>query len=204
LGRERKGRARWRGLAAAATLALASSACTPLDNMLARVPIFGFMRNSPAFDPYEAPRPAPQHSVPFLSPGGQPMPPQANTEAALIAFGAETANPVPATPQSLQRGKVMYDVYCLVCHGPAGRGDGPIIAPAKFPFASDLAADITVNRTDGYLYAITRAGRGLMPAYGDRIPHEDRWHVVNYIRYLAQQARGAPAPATAPGAEGTE
>jgi prenyltransferase beta subunit len=33
-----------------------------------------------------------------------------------------------------------------------------------------------------------RVGRGLMPSYGARITHFDRWHVVNYVRQLQRSA----------------
>jgi hypothetical protein len=54
----------------------------------------------------------------------------------------------------------------------------------------------TVARTDGYLYAIIRAGRGLMPSYGPRTSHRERWAIVNYDRQL-QGASGAASPAPA-------
>ena len=41
------------------------------------------------------------------------------------------------------------------------------------------------GRSDGYLYNIIRNGGGRMPNYR-RIPDEDRWHLVNYVRYLQQ------------------
>jgi hypothetical protein len=33
-----------------------------------------------------------------------------------------------------------------------------------------------------------RVGRGLMPEYGSRISHFDRWAVVNHVRRLQAQA----------------
>jgi mono/diheme cytochrome c family protein len=42
--------------------------------------------------------------------------------------------------------------------------------------------------SDAYLYAMIRVGRGLMPEYGSRISHFDRWNVINYVRQLQQQA----------------
>jgi mono/diheme cytochrome c family protein len=47
-----------------------------------------------------------------------------------------------------------------------------------------LLTDQARRYTDGYLYAIVRHGRLLMPAYGDRIPGAERWDVVNYVRVL--------------------
>jgi mono/diheme cytochrome c family protein len=47
--------------------------------------------------------------------------------------------------------------------------------------------------SDQYLYAMIRVGRGLMPEYGSRITHFDRWSVVNYVRQLQRQAENTPA-----------
>jgi hypothetical protein len=38
------------------------------------------------------------------------------------------------------------------------------------------------------MYAMIRVGRGIMPEYGSRIAHFDRWHIVNYVRQLQAQA----------------
>jgi mono/diheme cytochrome c family protein len=49
--------------------------------------------------------------------------------------------------------------------------------------------------SDGYLYSIIRYGRGLMPRYGDKVyRHEDRWAIVNYVRWL--QTSALPAAGT--------
>jgi mono/diheme cytochrome c family protein len=37
-------------------------------------------------------------------------------------------------------------------------------------------------------------GRGLMPIYGDQIHGNDRWDVVNYMRFLQQQASAGGSP----------
>jgi mono/diheme cytochrome c family protein len=183
---------------------------------MASIPVFSFLRNSPAIDPYEAPRPAPPNSVPFSSPAGDVPLPISNSEAGLTAFGATARNPVSASDtMAMKLGQVMYDRHCYVCHGPQGHGDGPIInkpgEQGKFPFALNLTLPLTVGRTDGYLYGVIDVGRGLMPPYGPRMTNLERWATVNYVRQL-QRASGAsvpapqtpspapPRPANAPGA----
>lgn len=179
--------------------------CTKIENVLASIPIFGFLRESPAFDPYEAPRPAPPGAVPYESPAGEgALMPRSNSEVELIAFGAPLRNIYqPGDSAAMRLGDVMFERHCAVCHGPAGKGDGPIIGPGKFPFAPDVTLPVSVNRTDGYLYGIIAAGRGLMPAYGPRMNHSERWATVLYLRSLQGQQAGAPAtPAPAPAAPG--
>jgi hypothetical protein len=52
-----------------------------------------------------------------------------------------------------------------------------------YPPAIGGAANPAAGYTDGYLFAIMRNGRGLMPSY-NRIEEPDRWDIVNYLRSL--------------------
>jgi hypothetical protein len=63
--------------------------------------------------------------------------------------------------------------------------------------AFNLATGASRGQTDGFIYGMVRVGRGIMPPYGDRIAHFDRWHIVNYVRQLQAQAGGPPATAPA-------
>ena len=93
------------------------------------------------------------------------------------------ANPVPRTSASLARGQLLYDTYCIVCHGPAGHSDGTVVP--KFVPPPDITQPTTQQRSDGYIYAMIKQGRGIMPKYGDKIRDAtDRWDVVNYVRKL--------------------
>src|SRR5690554_5734222 len=142
--------------AAVAALALSAGACTELDNTLAKVPFFAFMHESPAFDPYEMPRPAPPNAVPFASPlGVEDVPPIAgNTEADLQAFAAQVTNPLPMSDEVLAVGRQAYQTHCFVCHGATGAGDGPVIGPGRVPFALSVLTPRAREFSDGYLYGI--------------------------------------------------
>ncbi|MEZ4325518.1 MAG: cytochrome c [Polyangiales bacterium] len=92
----------------------------------------------------------------------------------------------------------VFLVACAGCHGPAGHGDGPERAPVmRLPdFAS---ATWQASRTDDELMSIISLGRGMMPAFGDRIPADGLRALVAHIRRFAPQA--APAD-TRPPADG--
>jgi mono/diheme cytochrome c family protein len=79
--------------------------------------------------------------------------------------------------------------WCVVCHGPAGVGTGAYIA-AYHPVlpAYNVSGAQVAAYSDAYIYAMIRVGRGLMPEYGSRVAHFDRWHIVNYVRQLQRQA----------------
>jgi mono/diheme cytochrome c family protein len=202
------------GLLALGSLSL--SACTDaagydLDVLFGYIPILSTMRGTVSYQPHTMPRlPAPG-SVPAISPLGEVLPPF--TQAQLDSVGAVLTNPLPATPEVLARGQVMYERQCSVCHGVAGDGAGSVIGPGRFPHATAVRDAATAARSDGYLYAVTRVGRGLMPAYGERISHEDRWAIVHYMRQLqgaqlptpieVQQPGVVPPAQTVPTVEGT-
>jgi mono/diheme cytochrome c family protein len=113
--------------------------------------------------------------------GGELLIPREGREAA-----ARRANPVPATPESVARGKALYTIYCATCHGPGGKGDGPVTP--KFIPPPDLAhPSIQGARTDGYMQHVIGTGGAIMPEYGEALSPEERWHVVNFLRSLARR-----------------
>jgi mono/diheme cytochrome c family protein len=112
-------------------------------------------------------------------------------------------NPYPADPATLAEGKHLFEVTCTPCHGPLGKGGGPVTQndPAKdirrFPIPAPLlsgAGNVSSLRSDGYLYATIRNGGALMPAYGISLTDHERWSVVSYIRTLEGATWTPPAP----------
>ena len=99
---------------------------------------------------------------------------------------AARRNPVAATPESVKRGGELFTVYCTPCHGQAGKGDG--VVATKFVPPPDLtSADLQKGRTDGYWQSYLSVGGAVMPSYGEALTPEERWHVVNFLRTLAQR-----------------
>jgi mono/diheme cytochrome c family protein len=175
---------------------LVAAGCTRIDKTLGDVAAFSTMNRAPSLSPYEMPRPAPAHSVPFNSPVQVDWRTFPSNFAGLDSLAAVVSPPAPLasfTPAELKRGEGLFDRFCMVCHGPAAKGNGPIVGGGKFPFAPDLTAQTTVQRSDGYIYSMIRMGRGLMPPYGERLDNEDRWYVVAYVRQLQREAaQGTP------------
>lgn len=149
------------------------------DDAIGLVPWFSTMHSGLAIQPYKMPVPRPpvEGTVP-VSGREVPLP---ITPANLPAINA-LRNPVDRTSASLETGKAQYEVFCQPCHGATGKGDGPV--NEKLLVTPSILTDQAKRYTDGYLYAIVRHGRGIMPAYGDRIPGTERWDVVNYVRVL--------------------
>jgi mono/diheme cytochrome c family protein len=160
------------------------------DDLMHWVPWFDHMILSQAVHPYQRsdiPRNTPAGIVPVGgaeaewgagNPTGLPFP----TYGFNIDYANTLSRPTQLAPADASRGAELYQVYCAVCHGPAGAGGGTIPGmPAPMLNTAQVA-----GYTDGYLYSVVRYGRGLMPRYGDKIPSiDDRWAVVDYVRSLA-------------------
>ncbi len=102
-----------------------------------------------------------------------------------------TANPVPATAESLKNGEHLYNTYCFVCHGKEGKGDGPVIKRGFYPM--NLTTSAVVARTNGYIYAYIRyGGKVMMPSYRESITSDGAWDVVNYVRKLQGNPNTVP------------
>lgn len=101
-------------------------------------------------------------------------------------------NPVASTPASITAGAAAYKKYCAFCHGTAGKGDGPL-APKDAKPADLTDATWDHGSTDGDLFNVIQNGGGpnsKMIAFKGKMPDQDMWHVVNYLRSLGP--KGAP------------
>ena len=205
-------RGRLSRLLVAAFVLTTIAGCKPLDDLM--VTLAGrSMRDQRSFDPYENTRPAPVGSVPFASgnypqddgdvalgqPEGVAVPYFTQLELGPPGVGTPIiqglVNPTdPTDPASLARGEELYTRICVVCHGPEGVGANAFIADKHLVLpAYNVSGPIVAGYSDQYIYAMIRVGRGLMPEYGSRIEHYDRWHIVNYVRQLQREAGNLPA-----------
>lgn len=104
--------------------------------------------------------------------------------------------PFPITKAILERGEGRYQIFCSVCHGPTGAGDGMIVRrgfrkPPSFFDPALRAAPV------GHFFDAVTNGWGVMPSYTTQIPVQDRWAIIAYVRAL-QLTRPAPAVTAAP------
>lgn len=134
------------------------------------------MEISKAYEPMEKPLSVPVRSIPIDGP-------------AYVEGAGAPENPVPADEVSLARGKQLYEINCLMCHGADGKGTGTIAAFLQNKPA-DLTAESVAGKSDGSLFIVISAGvEGKMPALNANLTIRDRWDVVNYIRSLQQTAQ---------------
>jgi mono/diheme cytochrome c family protein len=124
------------------------------------------------------------------------------------------------TMQLLRTGQQRFDVWCAPCHGVLADGEGPVarkmtlrqppslLAPwaESHPTLGPVGARWHGPATPGWdaltrpprkYFEIISWGYGLMPAYGQELPPDERWAIVAYLRALAYSQR-APLAAADP------
>lgn len=90
-------------------------------------------------------------------------------------------NPVAKGDASNKAGMAIYTKNCASCHGKAGLGDG-VKARSLKDFPGDFSKADFQSKTDGDLFYMTKTGRGEMPKYEGKLPDDDIWNTVNYMR----------------------
>lgn len=106
--------------------------------------------------------------------------------------GAELVNPVLLNDQTLAEGKKVYDIYCMVCHGQTGDGQGSIVQSGAFPPVPDYKTRLK-GLAEGKMFHSITYGRNLMGSYSAQVSPEDRWKVIYYIQKLSATGRFAVA-----------
>ena len=91
--------------------------------------------------------------------------------------------PVPLTEELINRGQNRFNIYCIVCHGPTGNGDGMVVRRG-FPKPPTYHDDRLRNAPVGHFFDVMTNGWGKMNSYAAQVPPADRWAIAAYIRTL--------------------
>ena len=161
----------------------------------------GFLRQDRAFYFGKKSTPSAQPSPALTQTAGPQVSP--TNPAALYPDDVETF-PAPISKTDMDRGQERYNIYCSVCHGMTGYGDGMVARrgfnkPAPASYHQDRLRQAPV----GHFFDVMTNGWGAMPAYASQIPVEDRWRIIAYIRALQLSQMPAPAQANQPTAAKT-
>jgi len=174
-----------------ACAALAFTACT---QRMAQSPSYRPLEPSELFADGASARPVPADTVA-----------RGHLNDDVLLFDGKDANgqdatefPMPITREMLERGRQDFNIYCAVCHGYTGEGDGMVVQRGFLPpptYHSDRLRQAPV----GHFFDVITNGFGAMPSYANQISATDRWLIVAYIRalQLSQDASVDDVPADA-------
>jgi hypothetical protein len=120
---------------------------------------------------------------------GTSVKPRAGAEGEAVVV-EEMLNPMKGDPNAVAAGKVLYEDYCIDCHGEGGAGD---IGPS---LVDGMIMNVEGDLSDAHYFAIIsngleegmviegRSAEGGMPDFGEDMSKEDIWSTITYIRSL--------------------
>ena len=128
-------------------------------------------------------------AAPAVASASAPAPAPSVAAAPTTAVG----NPVPSTPASIASGKRVYDGSCAACHG--SRAEGAVRAGTPLSIIEEQRGrqppDLTDEQwdhgsTDAEIFRVIKRGvpPTMMPGFDGRIPDQEIWSIVHYLRSL--------------------
>lgn len=84
----------------------------------------------------------------------------------------------------LKRGKELYEIYCGICHGNKGAGQGKLVKREKI-LGVPSYADRPI--TTGSIYHVIYYGKNSMGSYANLLNEEERWQVTAYVEALRKE-----------------
>jgi len=100
-------------------------------------------------------------------------------------------NPIAVTDESLASGKELYNIYCAVCHGEKGDGNGILVQREKLlgiPSYADPGRVIT----EGGVYHVQMYGLNSMGSYASQTNELERWQITQHVMNLKASLEGKP------------
>lgn len=123
--------------------------------------------------------------------------PYPNTPEGYEAAGAGLRSPIAMTQATVDQGKVIYTKFCQQCHGETGEGNGPVVERGGHPPPQSYSGPLK-DLPEGKMFHTLTYGKGAMGSHASQLNKEERWLVVQYVKYLQNGGKlTAAAPTTA-------
>ena len=93
-------------------------------------------------------------------------------------------SPLEQTDAHRAEGKELYGIYCAVCHGSKGDGQGILMTREKFLGIPSYAdRDIT----GGSIYHVLMYGKNAMGSHAGQVNATERWQIAQHVLYLRNE-----------------
>ncbi|MFZ8960198.1 MAG: c-type cytochrome [Flavobacteriaceae bacterium] len=94
---------------------------------------------------------------------------------------AALQSPLEVTEDNLAVGKELYGIYCAVCHGSKGDGQGILMTREKF-LGVPSYADREI--TPGSIYHVLMYGKNAMGSHAGQVNATERWQIAQHVMEL--------------------
>jgi hypothetical protein len=107
-----------------------------------------------------------------------------NSTAGYELAKANLKSPLDSIERNSGKGKELFEIYCISCHGAAGNGKGKLVEREKFlgvPSYKDR------NITEGSIFHVETYGLNAMGSHANQLSAHERWLVADYVLKLKSQ-----------------
>jgi mono/diheme cytochrome c family protein len=108
-----------------------------------------------------------------------------NSTAGYEAAKANLKSPLDSlSTADVEKAKVLFDIYCAICHGTAGDGKGKLVKQEKFLGVPNYKErDITA----GSIFHVETYGLNAMGSHANQLSTHERWLVAAYVLKLRNE-----------------
>ena len=114
-----------------------------------------------------------------------------NTQEGKALATKELKMPLAVNEENLAKGKELFNIYCAICHGNKGDGQGTLVKREKFLGIPSLA-DKGRNITEGDIYHVMMYGLNSMGSYASQTNEKERWQITMHALDLKSKLNGEP------------
>ena len=109
-----------------------------------------------------------------------------NTPEALVAVkAADLKSPIDTlSSEDMDKAKGLFEIYCAICHGNAGNGQGKLVTQGKFLGIPNYK-DRVINQ--GSIFHVQTYGLNAMGSYANQLNPHERWLVAAYVMKLKSE-----------------
>ena len=107
-----------------------------------------------------------------------------NNTAGYEAAKLNSKSPLDPAKIDMKKAEELFNIYCAICHGTAGDGQGNLVKQGKF-----LGVPNYKDRqiTEGSVNHVINFGLNSMGSYANQLNQEERWMVAAYVMKLKGQ-----------------
>ena len=92
-----------------------------------------------------------------------------------------TKSPLDSIAVDMKKAEELFGIYCAICHGTAGDGQGKLVKQQKFlgvPNYKDRQVSV------GSIFHVETYGLNSMGSYANQLSQQERWMIAAYVLEL--------------------
>ena len=107
-----------------------------------------------------------------------------NSTAGYELAKANLKSPLDSLSRDAEKGKELYEIYCISCHGASGNGKGKLVEREKFLGVPSYKDRVI---TEGSVFHVITYGLNSMGSHANQLSAQERWLVTDYVLKLKSE-----------------